>query len=304
MKYNILDFLVHGGHQYEFFKNNAIFYCSSPDGKAPNYKNLGRPEQSNVVFIDGATENLLKPDIVMVRHSIKEDRILQHVKNGAKAIAVIQTIKPYKIPDWCDTVIWNSKVAMENNYKLYSGKKHIHIVHGFDPSEFLFMNLKRNGRILTSYSMFKQRGGQLGFNEWSAASKKLGICDLLGHGNEGLQNVVAPVPMPELARLYNEYTAYLNTATESAMPRSRGEAMMCGTPIITTSGFDTDIYFKNGYNCLIANNTSEIIMSVKNLLRNKTLQNDITDAGIETAVKYFNINNYIKNWSEVFDAIR
>jgi glycosyltransferase involved in cell wall biosynthesis len=84
------------------------------------------------------------------------------------------------------------------------------------------------------------------------------------------------------------------------MPRSRGEAMMCGTPIITTSGLDTDLYFKNGYNCIIADNYSEMIMGVKNLIRNKTLMNDITDAGIETAIKHFNIKNYINKWSEVF----
>lgn len=300
MKYKILDFLVHGGHQYEFFKNDAHFYCSNPDGSRPSYQNLGRPKQDSVSFINREEEVLLEPDIVMVRHSIDEARILKHVKKGATAIAVVQTIKPYKIPDWCKIVVWNSKVSMDNNYKLFKDKTNIHIVHGFDPNEFKFFNLERNGRVLTSYSLFRQRGGQLGFDNWLSVNKKLGICDLLGHGNDGLPNVVAPIPMPGLATLYNQYTAYLNTATESAMPRSRGEAMMCGTPIITTSGLDTDLYFKNGYNCIIADNYSEMIMGIKNLIRNKTLMNDITDAGIETATKHFNIKNYINKWSEVF----
>ena len=49
---SVIDFLVHGGHQYEFFKSNRKFYCSYPDGSRPNPSDLGRPRNDGVDYVD------------------------------------------------------------------------------------------------------------------------------------------------------------------------------------------------------------------------------------------------------------
>ena len=295
----ILDFLVHGGHQYEFFKNDAKFYCMGVSGELHTHESLGRPKQENVFFIQNHNLENLNPDIVMIRAGINYEKYYPFIKGGAKAIAVIQTNTPFKIPDWCKIVVWNSKISMDNFSGQMKNKKHHYIVHGFDPSEFKLLNIERNNRILSSYSLFKQREAFLGYNHWSLVNNKLNICDVIGHGNEDIKNNIGTFSYPKLVDIYNSYYAYLNTSTHSAMPRSRGEAMMCGLPIITTSNYDAKFYFKNKINCLIADNADDMIKSINLLLSNKSLFNDISNNGRNAAIKYFNIKDYIQKWSNI-----
>lgn len=295
-KIKILDFLVHGGHQYEFFKNDAIFYCMGVNNELHTYKSLGRPEQSNVNFIQKDYLEKISPDIVMIRSGVNPSKLEPFVKMGSKPIAVIQTTRPFKIPDWCNIVVWNSKKTMDDFKDQIPYKKHFYVVHGFDPNEFCNKNINKNNRVLSSFSLFKQRGDILGFNNWNYVNNNLKICDVIGHGNEEIPSNMGTFKYPELVSVYNSYSIYLNTTTQSAMPRSRGEAMMCGMPIITTSFYDSNIYFKHKINSLIADTKYDMINCIKLLLSNKNLINEISLNGIETAIKFFNINDYIKKW--------
>jgi len=298
-KLKILDFLVHGGHQYEFFKLNADFYCMGVNNEVHTSESLGRPRQSNVNFINNEDLKNLSPDIIMIRNGIKYDKYLHFIKNGSKPIAVVQTHTPFKIPDWCNTVVWNSKVSMETFKKQMSNKKHYYIVHGFSPDEFKPLKIERKERILSSYSLFKQRGEFLGYQHWNVVSSSTKLCDLIGHGNDDIPSNIGSFSLPSLVTIYNSYIGFLNTSTHSAMPRSRGEAMMCGTSIITTSNYDAPLYFKDKVNSLIANNPGEMISAIKLLLSSKILRDDISNNGRETAIKHFNINKYLEKWNQI-----
>lgn len=299
MGIKILDFLVHGGHQYEFFKNNATFYCMGVNGELHTHESLGRPKQNNVNFITKDCLKDISPDFIMIRAGVKYDDYIQFIKNGVKPIAVIQTHTPFKIPAWCKTVVWNSKVSMEKFKKDLSDKKHYHIVHGFDPNEFKPLKIEKAKRILSSFSLFKQRGDLLGYPAWNLVSNNTGLCDVIGHSNEEIPSNIGTFPYPKLVDIYNSYSGYLNTTLHSAMPRSRAEAMMCGLPIITTSNYDTPFYFKDRINCLIANDSSSMIKSIKILISDSKMQNDLSIAGRETAINFFNIKTYVERWKGV-----
>jgi len=298
-KIKILDFLVHGGHQYEFFKNDAIFYCMGVNNELHTYKSLGRPEQNNVNFIQKDYLEKISPDIVMVRSGVNPSKLEPFVKMGSKPIAVIQTTRPFKIPDWCNIVVWNSKKTMDDFKDQIPYKKHFYVVHGFDPNEFCNKNINKNNRVLSSFSLFKQRGDILGFNNWNYVNNNLKICDVIGHGNEEIPSNMGTFKYPELVSVYNSYSIYLNTTTQSAMPRSRAEAMMVGLPIITTSNYDTPFYFKDKVNSLIANDPGAMIKSIRLLLSSAKLQEDLSLAGRETAIKYFNIKTYLEKWKNI-----
>lgn len=300
-KPKVLDFLIHGGHQYEFFKNDAIFYCMGKNNEIHTHDSLGRPKQDNVNFINSDSLKDISPDILMIRASIKHDEYYNFVKNGAKPIAVVQTHTPFRIPEWCKIVVWNSRISMEKFKRSMPDKKHYHIIHGFDPKEFTSIKMPKNNRILSSYSLFKQRGDFLGYNEWKVTSDVTKVCDVIGHGNEEIKTNVGLFSYPKLAEVYNSYSGYLNTTIHSAMPRSRAEAMMCGLPIITTSNYDTPLYFKHKINSLIANNSNDMINSIKLLLSSKTLQNELSARGRETAIKYFHIKDYLEKWKQILE---
>jgi glycosyltransferase involved in cell wall biosynthesis len=305
----IADWLVHGGHQYEFFKSNHDFFCTNIDGTAPSPKDFGRPRNTNVNHITEERMRTGTYDIIMIRTGIRADRHrwLRYRKGAPPGIAVIQTHTPFVVPKWARCVVWNSKESMSKyrGTKNLRGKKHFYIPHGFDPEEFQFLDLKRNNRILSAVSLFKKRGGLLGFNEWRWVSDKTRRCDLLGHGNDDLKEALGSFQLKELVKKYNEYGVFLNTTRKSAMPRTRAESLMCGTPLVTTNNFGISHYLIHGKNCYFADTKEDMYKYTKKVLSSKNLQKDLSMAGRETAIRYFNIRKYLKRWEQVFcEALR
>jgi glycosyltransferase involved in cell wall biosynthesis len=190
--------------------------------------------------------------------------------------------------------------VMDKNYKNLPNKKHFYIPHGFDPEEFRRMNLDRNGRILSVVSVFRDRGTILGFNEWKYVSNKTGLCDLAGHGDEGLSESIGTFPLKKLVRKYNEYSVFLNTTKESAMPRSRAEALMCGTPLVTTNNYGIDKYLRDGKDCLFANRKEDMVKCAKKILSSEDLQKELGESGRKRAIDFFGIETYRYCWQEAF----
>lgn len=309
---SIIDFLVHGGHQYEFFKGDAIFSCVNPDGSLPAPRDLGRPRNQNVKYMRICDIGHQKFDIFMYRQNIKDrfySEILKRSPN-ARGIAVVQTYQP-STQFYQDTVaskhiaavVWNSKPVMDRHYKKFHNKKHYYIPHGFDPNEFVNLNLPRIPKVLSSFSLFKQRGGLLGYNEWEWVSRELGGIDLLGHGNESIKNNIGSFALEQLVKKYNIYSAYLNTTIDSAMPRSRAEALMCGTPIITTKNYGIDKYLIHGKSCLFADSKEDMLINCKKVLENISLREELSLGGREAAIEHFNIKTYLQRWKEVFSEV-
>ncbi len=300
----IMDWLVHGGHQYEFFKTGPLFYCTNKGGLPPKHTDLGRPKNSNVKFVYEKDAIRKKFNIIMIRSNTKHDKLnlFRKLSPRAPGIAVMQTHTPFKPPAWTRCIVWNSKSCMDKHRRRFPRQKHFYIPHGFDPDEFSKQaNTQRNDRILSVNSVFKDRANLLGFNEWAHVSKVTKKCDLLGHGNENLSESIGSFPLKKLVRLYNEYGVYLNTTTHSAMPRARGEALMCGMPMVTTNNFGISRYLKHNINCFFADNKNDMVKYCNKILNSKELQEDLSFAARECAIKYFHINDYVKKWKHVFE---
>ena len=260
----IADWLVHGGHQYEFFKLNHLFLCTNPNRRRPDHKSLGRPKNINVSYVTEKGISRASLDIVMVRAGVDYTPYRNKIiRKRVPGIAVMQTYLPYEVPVWVRCVVWNSKVVMEKYKDRFPRKKHFYIPHGFDPLEFNFLNLERNNRVLSAAALFEKRKKVLGFDEWRWVADNLGVCDVLGHGNENIKECIGSFPLKKLVRTYNEYSLFLNTTTKSAMPRVRAEALMCGTPVITTKNFGIEDYLTHGKNCLFAEDTMLLIRAME-----------------------------------------
>ena len=300
----VMDWLVHGGHQYEFFKTGPMFYCSAKDGSKPSSEDLGRPRNKDVLYLPEKNARVNKFDILMIRSGIHKDRVdaFKQANRVMPAIAVVQTHTPFKIPRWARCIVWNSKWVMDEYRKQFPRQRHFYIPHGFDPNEFARIDsIQRNERILSASSVFEERGHLLGFKEWKWVSEQSEKCDLLGHGNDRLSESIGCHPLEGLVRTYNEYAVFLNTTTRSAMPRARAEALMCGTPMVTTNNFGIDRYLKHGVNCFFADNKTDMLKYCNKILYSKDLQEELGFAGRNAAIKHFNIKDYIKKWEYVFE---
>ena len=225
------------------------------------------------------------------------------LKSKIPGIAVMQTYLPYAIPTWTRAVVWNSKVVMDRHKHNFPKQKHFYIPHGFDPDEFVNLGTSKNGRILSAASLFEKRKKVMGFDEWRAVADETGLCDLLGHGNNSISEAIGSYPLEGLVRKYNEYSVFLNTTTKSAMPRVRAEALMCGAPLVTTKNFGIERYLKHNKSCLYADTKDEMIKACRSILSSNSLSEDLSLAGRETAIKYFNIKDYLDKWTYVIEEV-
>ena len=156
----VMDWLVHGGHQYEFFKTGHNFSCTKISGSRPLPKELNRPYNKNVTYIEEAAARSKHFDVMMIRAGVNAKRyepFRRKVRGRLPGIAVIQTHSPFSVPKWARCCVWNSKVSMDKYRHMFSRQKHFYIPHGFDPSEFAFLDLERNGRVLSGINVFKKR---------------------------------------------------------------------------------------------------------------------------------------------------
>jgi glycosyltransferase involved in cell wall biosynthesis len=302
IKLKIMDFYVHQGHQREFFRTGHDFYLSGCNSLIPDWNKSHRPLGDNVNLIDErdalSQHNF---DIIIVRSPLNIKRYEAFYKNGAKAIAVVQTTDSFKIPDWVSSVVWNSETVMNKFKSMHPKKKHFYIPHGYDPTEFIDNKQNRELSALSLFNVFKKRSSYLGYDMWKGISDKV-PCKIYGHGNKDMElDIREASSFKELIDIYNSYALYLNTTTHSAMPRSRCEAMFCGMPMVSTNNYDIDKYLKHGENAILTNDKDKMIGGIKKLLESEAMREDFGKKSREVAIKYFHLNDYLKSWNEVFD---
>lgn len=300
----IADWYVHQGHQYEFFKLPHTFFLIGADGNRPKWNQKHRPKNKNSIFITEKRALTSKYDAVMVRSPIHMRRYRNFIKKGAVPIAVVQTTDPFDIPVQVKHVVWNSYEVMKAHRASMPDKKHYYIVHGYDPNEFVKIDMEKNGRILTVANVFKGRGDIMGFPLWKQMNKNFKRCDIIGHSNEDIkQDIREADSLDELLTIYNTYSIYLNTTKHSAMPRSRAEAAMCGMPIVSTKNYDIARYFTHKKNAIITNDRYEMQAGIKMLLESEAMREDFGEAAREIAIKHFHIDEYLDKWEQVLRSV-
>ncbi len=302
----IMDWAVHQSAQYEFFKTGHHFCLSDTNGKPATWNQEHLPLASNVTLADEARMTRINFDVVIVRSPINMKRTMPFLKNGATGVAVVQTTTPFPVPDAVKHIVWNSEEVMKKHSSYYKKKLHFYIPHGFDPGEFKKLdNVEKKVRALTMVNVFKKRGHVVGYDLWKWIYQQSGqVCDIWGHGNDDMNmNIRRTSSFEELIKTYNSYALYFNPTNESAMPRSRGEAAMCGMPIVSTKNYDISNYFTNGINGIITNDKNEILENIIKIIDSEQMKIDLGQAAREVAIKHFHIKDFIERWNSVFSRL-
>lgn len=303
-KFKIVDWHVHTGNQYEFAKTGHDFYLIGKNGEKPSWNPNDRPLPENITLLTEEEALDLNFDIAICRTPIPSQRYLQFIRKGAIGLTPIQTNSPITLPKYIKHVVWNSQEARRKHLGFYRGRHEHYIVHGIDPEEFKPLNLEQNQKVLTVANHFKGRSEIMGFPLWESIRNKLGIelLDVVGSANEDIPNSIAHSNnFQQLIEYYNSYSVYFNPTMQSAMPRSRAEAMMCGKmPIVTTNNYDIGKYITHGKDGYLVTKKGEAIKYIQLLLENKELAAEIAENGRKTAIKHFHIKDNIEKWNEIF----
>jgi glycosyltransferase involved in cell wall biosynthesis len=305
-KLKILDFYVHQGNQYEFFKTGHDFYLCGKDGELPDWNINHRPLASNVTLANKDIIRDINFDVVIVRSPIHNSLYKDFLKKGSNFVATVQTTDPFAIPTYSRAIVWNCFTSMKKYRCLFKTQQNFYVPHGFDPNEFQHLNIERNNRQLAVGNVFQQRDHFLNYELCKDINKKINTVDILGHGNEDLPNSIGEAnSLEDLVLKYNSYGIFLNTTRHSAMPRSRGEAMMCGMPIITTNNYDALMYFEHKRNAIVPLTTdhTEWIDWINKLNESKDLREQISGKARETAIEKFHIKHYCEKWNSILGKL-
>lgn len=182
------------------------------------------------------------------------------------------------------------------------------IWQGFDPTEF--PSAKYNKGILTLGQAMQERPHYRGYALFQEIMK--------GFPSEYLpRGLYVPVPAQYLRKTneyayakyknyvdaIREYSIYLNPTFRSPMPRSRGEAMMCGLVTVSVNNHDVDMFIKNSVNGFYSNDPNELREYLLFLLKNPDITRKIGALSREVAIDIFNHDRYLKEWEDIYKSL-
>ena len=183
------------------------------------------------------------------------------------------------------------------------------IWHGFDPVEFAPSSYNKG--ILSLGSAMHHRPIYRGYSLYKDVSARLPKHYLP-------ETLLVPQPPKELSRnsniysaqrFYNyvnsirQYSIYFNPTWRSPMPRSRGEAMMCGLVPVSAHNHDVDLFIEQGKNGFYSNDPEELANILIFLLKKPNVCKKIGRAARWTAMDVFNHDRYLAEWQSLLKEL-
>lgn len=179
------------------------------------------------------------------------------------------------------------------------------IWHGFDPAEFPPSRYER-GVLMTQGRAVEQRPhyrGRFFADQVLAGDAATAIAP------EGLL-VPDPSPLYQGAayahmkfRSYvdslRSYSSYFNPTLRSPMPRTRGEAMMCGLVTVNADNHDVDRFIVHGVNGFRSTDPAELRENLLYLVNNRRAARAMGAESRKTALALFNHARYLSEWDEL-----
>jgi glycosyltransferase involved in cell wall biosynthesis len=182
------------------------------------------------------------------------------------------------------------------------------IWHGFDPQEFPGATYERD---VLSLQSDVHRPHYRGAWEYEAVRKRLppdiGV-ENARHPGSSLEirgtNEFAVKHFRSYIDRIRSFTTYLNTTLRSPMPRSRGEAMICGVVPVCTPNHDVEHFIRNGVNGFYSNEPAELADFIVFTSRNREAARKIGLESRRTAMDLFNHDRFLADWTDLLqDAV-
>ena len=293
-KLEIIDFVVHEGHQYELCKIGHKFHYMPSKEWHSRY----RPVPPNAVFHKNMDLNNkyhlaithMPRDIDTVAKLSMPKIWIAHYDPASESFRqdMIKRLDGY----YC---IFNS---FESQEKWNLPNKQKVIWAGIDPEEW-YINEAKINMVLVVGNKIKERPQVSGY-------ENLLILNDIPHRIVGENADMPSKPassFEQMKQFYKTYTVLFSPTINSPMPRTRIEAMMSGMAVVSTDTHDASRFINNGENGFISNDKSQLKNYLKNLLHDTKLREDMGKKARETAIEYFSLNRFLMQWNEVLREV-
>lgn len=334
MKLNILSHPVHPSWEYEFskLKHNVFLilpeefeFIGDTQWKKSNdclFKDIlwdinQRPLPQNFHFISlKKARELIKKNFfnLFLVHTVKYLEKLKYFALRLPTILHFHTIAEEKIflPQWVLKLniffTFNSKLAAQ---KVVVEEKRKFVIP--PPVDFEIFNgyVGDISRCLTVNPLIKWRE-EKSYNLIQQLSMHLKL-DVLGGDSENLelknnsQGIGEAFGLNELLFFYRHWAVYCDVNNHLSL--SLIEAMAVGMPVVilarneVVAGYQGE-FFKDNFNCLIANNIDEMVKKTKFLLNNFELRKKIGSEARKTAQKIYDANNFRLKWQNLLKKLK
>lgn len=329
----VLTYRWHVPHQYELFKLGADFTLVSDLGEdACRWWDLGqRPLPGNARFARWDEIDPRQFDLAVLHF---DENVLQAAADapgvGAEWGATFRFLRQHlAIP--CIAVchgtphadapaqrqalvdfLGDTPVVVNSHQALaeWGFAKSRVIWQGFDPAEFPCRPAPglRAPRILTlPGEAFAERPGYRGAGLLEAVAARVAApLERLQVPEPNLLlagNAYADARFSHYVAALHGYDIYFNPTQRSPMPRSRGEAMLCGLATVNADSHDVDRFIENDMNGFHAASAEELADQIGFLLADPARAWRIGQAGRETAIQRFHIDRYLDDWRRLIREV-
>ncbi len=335
----VLTYRWHVPHQYELFKLGADFTLVSDLGEGScGWWDLGqRPLPANARFVRWRDIDPSQFDLAILHFDENVLTPSQHIRSlgpdwgktfrflhsnlSIPRIAVCHgTTRP---GDGDSGASANREALVEflgdtmvviNSHQAQSdwGFRRSHVIwQGFDPDEFPARPFRRGRapRILTlPQEALAERPECRGASLLERVAARVPVpLERLDVPEPNLLlggNAYAKAKFAHYIAALHAFDIYFNPTLHSPMPRSRGEAMLCGLATVNADGHDVDRFIENGVNGFYASTAAELADQLQYLVANPEATRQIGQAARETAKRLFHIERYLSDWRKlVRDAL-
>lgn len=180
------------------------------------------------------------------------------------------------------------------------------IWHGFDPTEF--PESRREKGILTLGRAMKERPYYRGYYFFEETLRDFPTqhypsplrVEEPDYPHCRLGNEYARAKFRNYIDAIREFSIYFNPTLRSPMPRSRGEAMMCGLVSVSARNHDVDMFIVNGQNGFYTDQPEEAHEFLSFLVAHPDACRRMGQASRQTAMDVFNHDRFMGEWQRIF----
>ena len=96
-----------------------------------------------------------------------------------------------------------------------------------------------------------------------------------------------------------KHSIYFNPTQRSPMPRSRGEALMSGLVSVSADNHDVSRFIQSGVDGFYSKDKAEVYDALKFVAKNNQARRKMQIKSRDLAVKYFSLDRYHQEWTNV-----
>lgn len=315
-KINILTAVAHSPFESEFCRGNVEVY-GMREGNTLDW-NYCRPVPSNYHILprdkgDDAIPDNVDFDVVVSQNTEAHYPFLSRYAQllNIPLIQIYHTTPPIWQHNWQQYVHWSKQTFIaDHNVFITEFSRDVWgfkeneatvIYHAADTENFRPLDMERSDIVMYTCNMLRERDYACGYQLWETISSKFNR-ELVGKDNNPKLSNVVDDPK-QLNEKLNKCGVYLNCSLYSPFPMSLLEAATAGSPIVSTATCEIPVVFKHGHDAMLFPPDRPDLGEkyVRQLLDDRELAERIGRNAHETALRFFNPENFVAKWDKVLN---